>query len=114
MFLRALLATFLTSIVLIPSVSAEQSNKAMEISRCEVYVDGKTHQSQDCRKEASQECANKSLCELPIGRNLTGGKMLADWAKVIVEYRCGSATRINGPHHQNDHATMTLACGGRG
>ncbi len=114
MFMKTLMMSFLASTALIPSLFAAPAVKPMEISRCEVYVGDGADKTQDCQKVAAEVCSNKNICELPIGRNLTGGKMLADWAKVIVEYRCGSATRINGPHHQNDHATMTLTCGGRG
>ena len=94
-------------------VASAMDVDGIAFTRCEVYVQGDPERTRDCKAAADAVCGGKPYCELPIGGNLSGGAYLAEWSKVIVEYNCGPVHRINGPHHQNDHATMTLYCAGR-
>lgn len=99
-----------------PTAFAEEAPPvAIEITGCAVWSELRGGIRHDCMDEARTICEGKGFCELPIGLNLTAGRDLDNdpdtWELVRVDYRCGAKALINGPHHQNDHATMTLACG---
>lgn len=97
-----------------PLVHADEAAKGLEITSCTVFSEQDKSISLDCASEARKSCAGPGTCELPIGLNLTAGKDLdgnpETWELVSVEFSCNGVARINGPHYQNDHATMTLAC----
>ena len=107
-----------------PAASAQTSAQptpqapSVSITECTVFSESDANIRHDCTAVAKGLCAKAAAnrCELPIGLVLTDGRDLdgnADtWEKVLVRYRCGSADRINGPHHQNDHASMILECRG--
>jgi hypothetical protein len=90
----------------------------LEIAECVVFSERDSAKRFDCTAKAREVCAAGPAgnCALPIGLALSGGRDLDGnkdtWEKVRVKYRCGRTERINGPHHQNDHATVLLACGG--
>jgi hypothetical protein len=87
----------------------------VQIVECMVYPEGAPQQKVDCTQRANAVCAGHSVCELPIGLDLTGGRQLGEartWKKVRVRYRCGELDKVNGPHNQSDHATMLLGCVG--
>ena len=95
-----------------------QQESGLTITECSVYSDTDKALHYDCTAKAKESCVASAAnrCELPIGLALTGGRDLDGnddtWEKVVVHYRCGKADRINGPHHQNDHASMILECRG--
>ena len=93
---------------------AAEPAAGIDITACSVYSDRDKSLRQDCVDEARKLCAGQYFCELPIGLNLTGGRDLDGnentWELVRVDYSCAGKPHINGPHHQNDHATMTLSC----
>jgi hypothetical protein len=87
----------------------------IEIAECVVYREGMRTQSVDCTEKVRAACNGLVRCELPIGLGLTDGRQVdgdaRTWKKVRVRYRCGKIEHVNGPHNQNDHATMLLGCG---
>ena len=97
-----------------PLVHADETAQGLQITGCTVFSERDKSISLDCASEARKSCAGPGTCELPIGLNLTGGKdpdgNPDTWELVRVEFSCHGIARINGPHYQNDHATMTLAC----
>lgn len=104
--------------------AAEAGSAAMpqaptpEITACVVYSDTDRSKQQDCLSQARAICAAKeATCELPIGLGLTNNEQLdgnaKSWKKVLVHYRCNQTERVNGPHIQDDHATMLISCAGR-
>jgi len=89
-----------------------------EITACVVYSDTDKSKQRDCLAQARASCSGKaSTCELPIGLGLTNNEQLdgnaKSWKKVLVHYRCNQTERVNGPHIQDDHATMIISCAGR-
>ena len=86
----------------------------LEITSCKVFSERDEKLVQDCAAVARKSCPGPGTCELPIGMNLTGGKDIdanpETWELVKVEFSCKGIAHLNGPHYQNDHATMTLAC----
>lgn len=89
---------------------------ALQVAECSVYSEGAPSRTYDCTATAQDQCAKSQSqqCELPIGLSLTDGRDIdgnkATWEKVRVRYRCGAEVRTNGPHHQNDHASIILSC----
>jgi hypothetical protein len=102
------------AIATMPVLHADQATLELQITQCAVYSELDKSVQSDCADEARKVCAGLESCELPIGMNLTDGTDIDNnsksWELVKVEYSCGGKTRINGPHYQNDHATMTLSC----
>ena len=102
-------------VVMVPPSFAEGAFPIVEITRCAVWSEQQEGMRHDCSEEARKICSGRAFCELPIGLNLTGGRDLDSdpdtWELVRVDYSCAGKAHINGPHHQNDHATMTLSCG---
>jgi hypothetical protein len=99
------------------SVPAPQA-ATPEITACVVYSETDKSKQRDCLSQARASCAAKAAtCELPIGLGLTNNEQLdgnaKSWKKVLVHYRCNQTERINGPHIQDDHATMIISCAGR-
>lgn len=96
----------------------EQGAAGLQITECSVYSEAEPSRSFDCTAKVQELCgqAQSQQCELPIGLSLTGGRDIdgdnGTWEKVRVRYKCGGAERINGPHHQNDHASIILSCFG--
>jgi hypothetical protein len=88
----------------------------IEIVECVVYPEDQPTRSVDCAAKARTVCNGATQCELPIGLALTDGRQIDSnartWKKVRVRYRCDKAEHVNGPHTQDDHATMLLACAG--
>jgi len=86
----------------------------LEISSCAVFSEHNEKLVHDCLTEARKSCPGPGTCELPIGMNLTAGKDIdanpETWELVKVTFTCKGIAHLNGPHYQNDHATMTLAC----
>lgn len=110
-------ATFMLAAVAHGQYSGRQPADAagLEITECVVYRDFEAARRHDCTAKAKELCSNSARsCELPIGLALSGGRDIdgnpQTWEKVRVRYRCGGQQRINGPHHQNDHASMILSC----
>lgn len=97
-----------------PVVHAQEAPQGLEITSCTVFFEQDKNLTHDCGGEARKICAGPGTCELPIGLNLTQGKDLDGnpdtWELVTVKFSCRGTARMNGPHYQNDHATMTLAC----
>ena len=97
-----------------PVIDAAEAAPGLEITSCTVFSEQDESLAHDCASEARKLCPGPGTCELPIGLNLTEGKDLDNnpdtWELVRVEFSCRDVARINGPHYQNDHATMTLAC----
>jgi hypothetical protein len=112
--LRALSFALILSMAATPLVSAQEAVQGLEITSCTVFSELDKNITHDCVNEARKSCAGPGTCELPIGLNLTQGKDLDGnpdtWELVRVEFKCKGIAHINGPHYQNDHATMTLAC----
>ncbi|MEP7246650.1 MAG: hypothetical protein ABI885_23630 [Gammaproteobacteria bacterium] len=116
------LATMALGLALLVPVHAEEQQQAaparLEIVECLVFSETDQTKRFDCTVKARELCASGPArrCALPIGLVLSGGRDLDGnrdtWEKVRVNYRCGKVVHTNGPHHQNDHATMLLACGG--
>jgi hypothetical protein len=103
-----------------PTAPAAPSSQvpAPEIMQCVVYSDSDKSKQRDCLAQARSICVQKApTCELPIGLGLTNNEQIdgdaKSWKKVLVKYRCNQAERVNGPHIQDDHATMVLSCLGR-
>jgi hypothetical protein len=88
----------------------------IEIVDCVVYPEGEPSRTVDCAAKARTACNGAATCELPIGLALTDGQQIdhdaRTWKKVRVRYRCEKVEHINGPHNQDDHATMLLGCRG--
>jgi hypothetical protein len=89
-----------------------------EITACVVYSETDRSKQRDCLSQARASCvARAATCELPIGLGLTNNEQLdgnaKSWKKVLVHYRCNQTERVNGPHIQDDHATMIISCAGR-
>jgi hypothetical protein len=89
-----------------------------EITQCVVYADSNQSKQRDCLSQARASCAAQSpTCELSIGLALTDNEQIdgdpKSWKKVVVHYRCNQSQRTNGPHIQDDHATMIISCLGR-
>jgi hypothetical protein len=88
----------------------------IEIVDCVVYPEGEPSRTVDCAAKARPVCNGAASCELPIGLALTDGQQIdhdaRTWKKVRVRYRCEKVEHINGPHNQDDHATMLLGCRG--
>lgn len=97
---------------------ASQNAPTLQVTQCTVYSEHDLSRTFDCTVKAREVCGKSPVphCELPIGLSLSGGRDIdgnqGTWEKVRVRYKCGSAERINGPHHQNDHASMVLSCFG--
>ncbi len=96
------------------AVHAQPPAVSVKVERCAVYTEQDQDRTFDCTDIARQACPEESVCELPIGMNLTRGQDLdaneKTWELVKVEYSCGAKFKFNGPHYQNNHATMTLSC----
>jgi hypothetical protein len=97
-----------------PAAIAQQPGGGVRIEKCAVYSELDKSKVFDCAENARAACPEAAICELPIGMNLTNGRDLDDneqtWELVKVEFSCGTRIKFNGPHYQNNHATMTLAC----
>ena len=120
-------AFVLTSLALgwVATIQAQYSGQqapqqtGLSITGCSVFSDRDKNLRHDCTAKAKSLCSSAApnRCELPIGLALTDGRDLDGdpntWEKVVVRYRCGTADRVNGPHDQNDHASMVLECRGR-
>ena len=102
------------AIVIAPAAMADLAAVGIQITQCKVYSDRDSSLQHDCLEHAAKACNGKDSCELPIGMNLSDGKDLDNndktWERVKVEYSCAGKPHINGPHYQNDHATMSLSC----
>ena len=88
----------------------------IEIVECVVYPEGAPSKTVDCAAKARAACNGVARCELPIGLSLTDGEQIdhdpKTWKKVRLRYRCEKVEHINGPHNQDDHATMLIGCRG--
>ena len=88
----------------------------IEIVECVVYPEGAPSRTVDCAAKARAVCNGTAMCELPIGLSLTDGQQIdhdpKTWKKVRLRYRCEKVEHINGPHNQDDHATMLIGCRG--
>ena len=88
----------------------------IEIVECVVYPEGEPSRTVDCAAKARAACNGAAACELPIGLSLTDGQQIdhdaKTWKKVRLRYRCEKVEHINGPHNQDDHATMLIGCRG--
>lgn len=112
--------TALVAAAIADDLGAQQppAEGGLEITECLVYSETDDAKRHDCTTKARELCKSigRGNCELPIGLVLTGGNDIDGnrdtWEKVRVRFRCGRVERVNGPHHQNDHATMILACAG--
>jgi hypothetical protein len=96
-------------------VGAQASPAKPEITGCVVYSESDRSKKRDCLAQARASCAAQAAtCELPIGLGLTNNEQIdgdaKSWKKVLVEYRCNQAQLVNGPHTQDDHATMIIGC----
>lgn len=98
------------------SQDSVSQDAGLQIAECSVYSEAAPSRTYDCTAKAQERCGKgqSQQCELPIGLSLTDGRDIdgnkATWEKVRVRYKCGSAVRINGPHHQNEHASIILSC----
>lgn len=101
-------------IAAIPVGHAGETTQGIHIARCSVYSEQDKSIKADCTRHARDLCTDLYYCELPIGRNLTDGKDIDNneetWEMVKVDYLCAGKAQVNGPHYQNDHATMSLSC----
>lgn len=100
------------------SAAAPASPATPEITGCVVYSESDRSKQRDCLAQARASCASQAAtCELPIGLGLTNNEPIDGdakaWKKVLVHYRCNQIQRVNGPHIQDDHATMIISCIGR-
>lgn len=98
--------------------AAPASPATPEITGCVVYSESDRTKQRDCLAQARASCASQAAtCELPIGLGLTNNESMDGdakaWKKVLVHYRCNQSQRVNGPHIQDDHATMIISCIGR-
>ena len=98
----------------VPAAHADTTTKGIQITQCTVYSERDKSIRYDCTEPAAKACSGLNFCELPIGMNLTDGKDLDNnkktWELVKVDYSCSGKPSYNGPHYQNDHATMSLSC----
>lgn len=112
---RAVMQTLLyLAVGTLPTAQADPATTGIHITLCSVYSEQAYALQSDCTDQAAHLCSGLDFCELPIGLNLTDGKDIdnneASWELVRVEYACAGKPRFNGPHYQNDHATMSLFC----
>ena len=91
---------------------AVPSPTGVAVTDCAVYSETDPARRYDCTQAARERCNGQDSCELPIGRSLSGGKDIdeASEKKVKLLYNCGGQERMQGPHYQNDHASMILRC----
>lgn len=94
------------------SEGAKSQPQTINITHCVVYSERNKQLVSDCTAVARHACDGTAHCELPIGLSLTAGKDIDPkaWKKVRVDYTCGGRAEINGPHYQDDHASMVLGC----
>jgi len=96
------------------------SGEVIEITSCVVYSVKHADKAYDCMTEAKkalESCAQKQVCEIPIGFNLTAGKDLDVGSgflgkQVKITYTCGEIRLQSGPYNQDDHASVVLDCSG--
>jgi hypothetical protein len=92
--------------------TAQSAAGTIDVRECVVYSVQNPAQRFDCLDRARELCDGKPLCELPIGLALSGGRDIDPKAakKVKVLLSCGAHPFVQGPHDQDEHATMILLC----
>lgn len=93
---------------------AQATVGAIDLRECVIYSAKEPAKRFDCLDRAREICNGKSLCELPIGLALSDGRDIdpRSGKKVRIRLRCGRRALVQGPHDQDEHATMILACPG--
>ncbi len=87
---------------------------SIDVRECAVYSAQDPAKRFDCLDRARELCNGKPLCELPIGLALSGGRDIdpRSGKKVKIRLSCGQRVFVQGPHDQDEHATMILVCPG--